>query len=99
MTESTGAHVDLGDLRRTRPISSTWGYDRGNPIDRYYIEAFLAAHSSDVHGFVLEFGDDSYARRFGGNRVKSTAVLDTDPTNERASYREDLASGGGLPTE
>ena len=38
--------VAFGDLRRLTPISSK-GFDRGRPIDRYYIEAFLAAHSND----------------------------------------------------
>ena len=33
--------IDLGDLRRSRPVSKDWGYERGAPIDRYYIEAFL----------------------------------------------------------
>lgn len=97
---SAGGHkpVDFGDLRRTRPISAHWGYDRGTPIDRYYIEAFLAEHAADVRGTVLEFGDDSYARRFGGARVHQMAVLDIDPANAQAAdYHEDIASGGGLP--
>ena len=33
--------VDFGDLRRLTPISRLYGYDRGEPIDRYYIESFL----------------------------------------------------------
>jgi SAM-dependent methyltransferase len=96
---SAGEHkpVDLGDLRRTRPISTHWGFDRGTPIDRYYIEAFLSEHAGDVRGTVLEFGDDSYARRFGGPRIGQTAVLDIDPANPQADYHEDIASGGGLP--
>ena len=34
--------VHFGNLRRIDPISRNWGYDRGLPIDRYYIEAFLS---------------------------------------------------------
>lgn len=41
-TPGIGA-VDLGDLRRPRPISADFGADRGTPIDRYYIHGFLAA--------------------------------------------------------
>src|SRR5207248_3252340 len=26
----------LGTLRRTRPLSDVWGFDRGTPVDRYY---------------------------------------------------------------
>ena len=33
--------VGLGDLNRTSPLSKVFGYDRGGPVDRYYIENFL----------------------------------------------------------
>ena len=36
--------LELGSLRRTTPISSSFGFDRGQPIDRYYIEDFLRRH-------------------------------------------------------
>lgn len=68
-------HVDFGDLWRTVPISTQWGYDRGQPIDRLYIESFLQRYAGDVRGRVLEVGDDSYARRFGGGRVARCDVL------------------------
>lgn len=29
-------------LRRTTPLSTEWGFDRGTPIDRYYIEHFFS---------------------------------------------------------
>jgi SAM-dependent methyltransferase len=89
--------VDFGDLRRTWPIGAHWGFDRGTPVDRYYIEAFLEEHAGDIHGTVLEFGDDSYTRHFGGGRVSQRAVLDIDPANTQAAYHDDIASGGGLP--
>ena len=44
----------LGTLRRTRPLSDDFGYDRGYPIDRYYIERFLAQHRSHIKGRILE---------------------------------------------
>ena len=31
--------VAFGDLRRTSPVSNDWGFDRGLPVDRYYIES------------------------------------------------------------
>src|SRR5438094_3360732 len=46
--------VRLGTLRPTSPISTDFGYDRGTPIDRYYIEAFLSHHRSSIRGHVLE---------------------------------------------
>ena len=30
-----------------RVLSPDFGFDRGTPVDRYYIEAFLAAHSGE----------------------------------------------------
>ena len=39
--ESRGvSRVDWGDLRRVQPLSPNWGRDRGQPIDRHYIEGF-----------------------------------------------------------
>ena len=64
----TGA-IRFGDLRRLAPFSRVFGYDRGTPVNRYYIEGFLARNSDDIRGRVLEVGDDTYARRYGGERV------------------------------
>jgi SAM-dependent methyltransferase len=81
---------DWGDWRRPDPISRDWGYDRGEPIDRHYIEAFLSAHSSDVRGSVLEVQEDELTSRFGGPRVERRAVLDVDDGNPRATVVTDL---------
>ena len=84
--------VDFGDLRRTTPISRDFGTDRGLPIDRYYIEAFLARHASDVQGAVLEVGDSVYTRRFGGDRVQRADIWHVDASNPRATIIGDLAN-------
>jgi len=71
--------VNLADLRRLSPLSRNWGYDRGLPVDRYFIERFLAQHAGDVHGRVLEVGDATYTHRYGAERVTRSDVLnDTD---------------------
>src|SRR5690242_583275 len=67
--------VDLGNLRSTEPISEVSGYDRGLPIDRYYIERFLNQNADLISGAVLEIGDDAYTRRFGGSRVTRSDVM------------------------
>ena len=46
------------------PSGANYGYGRGNPVDRYYIEGFLARVAADGHGRVLEVGDHTYTRRF-----------------------------------
>ena len=59
--------VTFGDLRRLTPISTNFfGFERGRPIDRYYIEKFLDQHADDVRGRVLEVQEDDYTTRFGG---------------------------------
>jgi len=62
------------DFRRTTPFSREFGFDRGTPVDRRYIDGFLARNAADIHGHVLEIKDDPYTRRFGGERVLVRAV-------------------------
>jgi hypothetical protein len=81
--------VWLGSLRRTTPISDNWGFDRGLPVDRYYIERFLAEHRRDIRGRVLEIKDSGYTERFGVG-VERRDVLDIDPANPRATIIADL---------
>jgi SAM-dependent methyltransferase len=90
--------VRFGSLRRTTPISRSWGWDRGLPIDRYYIDRFLAQHAVDITGHVLEAGDDSYTRRFGSG-VSRSDILHPDPDDRAATLIGDLADGTGLPSD
>jgi SAM-dependent methyltransferase len=87
----------LGVLRRTRPLSDAWGFDRGTPVDRWYIESFLAEHRADVRGRVLEVQDSGYTDRFGTG-VERRDVLDIDPANPRATIVADLAAADAIPT-
>jgi len=91
--------VDLGDLDRRTPVSREWGYERGTPIDRYYIERFLEKHSSDIKGRVLEVQEADYTRKFGTSRVERSDVLDLDPANARATIIADLRSAGNIPPD
>lgn len=85
-----------GSGRAVLPVSADWGWDRGLPIDRYYLEQFLSACARDVQGRVLEIGDDRYTRKLGGNRVASIDVLDRVPDNPRATIVADLADAPQL---
>jgi SAM-dependent methyltransferase len=81
----------LGSLRRTTPLSDVWGRDRGTPVDRYYIDSFLAEHADEIRGDVLELLDSEYTDRFGSG-VSKRDVLDIDPANSRATVVADLAA-------
>jgi SAM-dependent methyltransferase len=83
--------VRLGSLKRTRPISRNYGWERGTPVDRFYINRFLAAHEQHVRGRVLEIGDDEYTRRYGGGQVAKSDVLHASPGNPQATIVADLA--------
>jgi SAM-dependent methyltransferase len=72
------------------PVSGSIGFDRGQPIDRYYIEEFLSAHSSDIKGRTLEFGNRAYTLKFGGNKVVKSDVLCVEEGNPEATIIADL---------
>ena len=81
----------FGSLRRVTPISETFGYDRGLPIDRYYIERFLQEHSGTIRGRVLEVSDSTYTSRFGSDAaVERADILDVRADNPRATIVGDL---------
>jgi SAM-dependent methyltransferase len=91
--------VRFGDLRRVTPISPDFGFDRGLPVDRYYVEKFLARHASEIAGRVLEIGDDAYTRRFGRERVRRADVLHVHAGNPRATFIGDLTDPSVLPED
>lgn len=93
------APVRWGNLRRPRPFSDYWGFDRGLPVDRFYIELFLDEFGDDIRGRVLEVGDRAYTRRFGGSDVTSSDVMDIDEANDSATIVADLGAPESLPAE
>lgn len=82
----------------TRPLSTVYGFDRGQPADRRCIEAFLAAHAAAIRGRCLEVTSDEYVRHFGGDRVSSVEVLDIDEGNEGATIVGDLQNLDAIPS-
>lgn len=91
--------VAFGDLRRTQPVNSNFGFERGQPIDRYYIERFLARHAVDIRGRVLEVGDATYTRRFGGPSVSHSDVLHVHEGSALATVVADLTDGAHIPSD
>lgn len=86
---------DFNRLRRTTPIGRHFGAERGTPIDRYYIESFLNTRGGDIRGTVLEFGDDTYARRYGTD-VTRVDVAHGSAGNRHATIVTDITTGAGI---
>ncbi|HEX8742997.1 MAG TPA: polysaccharide deacetylase family protein [Thermoleophilaceae bacterium] len=96
-TEPRAGSLDLGDLATTRPVSGGFGFERGTPVDRHYIDRFLGAHAADVRGRVLEVSEDRYTRSFGGAAVESVEVLHVEEGNPRATLVGDLTDAPQIP--
>ena len=90
--------LNLGSLRRLEPISQVWGLDRGQPVDRYYIEKFLANHSPDIQGHILEVGGDKYTRKFGKKQVIESDILHVSADDPKATIVADLNQADHVPS-
>lgn len=91
--------VRLGSLRRLSPVSRKFGYDRGLPVDRFYVERFLEENASVIGGRVLEVGDSAYTRRFGGARVSRADVLNIEPGHPETTIVGDLSHADHIASE
>lgn len=91
--------VRWGSLGRLRPISPDWGMERGSPIDRYYIERFLAQQQADIQGKVLEIGSPRYTHQFGGEQVRESVVLHVAEQREQVTIIGDLTDGENIPSD
>jgi SAM-dependent methyltransferase len=89
--------IQFGSLRRVSPISRVFGFDRGLPIDRYYIEQFMFVHRADIRGHVLEMGDGFYTQKFGKRDVTRSDVLDVRRGNSKATIVADLTRAENIP--
>jgi SAM-dependent methyltransferase len=80
-----------------QPVSRQFGFDRGKPVDRWYIERFLAQHRADVRGAVLEVAESTYTDLYGDGQVTDSDVLHHAGT-DASTIVGDLTTGNGLPT-
>ena len=90
--------LDLGDLRRVSPIDANWGFERGTPIDRVYVERFVGAHAADIRGRVLEIAAPDYTTRFGRD-VTAVDILMAEEGNPQATIVGDLAHAPQIPDD
>jgi SAM-dependent methyltransferase len=86
-----------GNMRRIAPFSTAYGFDRGTPVDRYYLNRFLDGNLTLITGRVLEIQVPSYTRRFGKGVIESHTV-DINP-RFHTTYTCDLADASSIPTD
>ena len=97
ITNPAPGRVNAGDFGRTKPFSTEFGYDRGGPVDRYYIENFLKKQAACIKGRALEIGDNEYTLMFGGDALTQSDILHVDEKNTRATFVGDLSNAPHLP--
>ncbi|MGY1713597.1 methyltransferase domain-containing protein [Geodermatophilus sp. SYSU D01106] len=83
---------------RGRQVSDCWGWDRGDPVDRYYVDRWLGEHRSDITGAVLEVRDRRYTGRWGVS-VTSSHVLDIDPSLPDVTWCGDMTDSTLVPAD
>lgn len=74
--------------RQLKPLSRNYGSDRGEPIDRYYIEKFLSENANLIKGSCLEIENNTYCLKFG--RSLQCDVLDMNKNNPKVNIIADL---------
>lgn len=83
-------------LKKIKPLSDQFGFDRGGPIDRRYIENFLSENSELICGKCLEIRDNAYTLKYGHNVMQSD-ILDINRENKKATVYGDLRALTGIP--
>lgn len=81
------------------PKSTAWGFDRGLPLHRYYLEQFLGECVTDIRGRCLEFLDDAYTTRLGGSAVTRLDIMHVDDSNPEATIVADLTGPNDVPAD
>lgn len=70
-----------GNLRRLKPFSQCHGWDRGTPLDRYYVDRFFERNRGHITGDVLEIDRNIYSNRYG-HGLRTVHSVDIDPKSE-----------------
>lgn len=84
----------------TTPHSTAFGVAYGRPIDRFYIENFLADEKQKIVGRVLEIGGRDYTHQFGSSAIiSSTALSQSVSWFRKSQLVADLRTGTGLPKD
>ncbi len=91
-------YIELIANMPVRPLNRTFGWERGKPVDRYYIEKFLQDNSQAIGGDVLEIAENTYTMQYGGDRVSNSYILHIEGWGENA-IKGNLETGEGIEKE
>ena len=82
---------------RLEPVSRNFGFDRGLPVDRYYIQEFINQFQKDITGHVLEIGDKYISSAFI-HQIKQSDVLSVAQTPD-STIIGNLETGENIPLD
>ena len=78
--EPAPGFADLRALHSFVPLCPFFGFSRGTPIDRYYLDQFVQGVRSEVVGRVLEIGGTQSSRlQHGFLQAAQYVTVDCDP--------------------
>ena len=80
------------------PFSNKFGWNRGTPIDRYYIEKFLEYNRYSMKGIALEIAEDTYIQKFGQD-VTTIEILFPNDSLGTATIIGDLTVAETIPEQ
>lgn len=94
--------IDMGSFQDIDCITRNFGFDRGLPVDRYYIGRFLEMNRALIHGEVLEVAERTYATTYGDKNVRSW-ILNYSSTDvvrdvEALTITGDLTNETSIPS-
>lgn len=87
-----------GNLRRMKPFSDDFGWDRGTPVDRYYVDRFFERHRDEITGDVLEIDQSIYTRRYGHD-LRTVHSVDIDSASNPTFLCDVAHCENVLPSE
>ena len=89
--------IDVTALTQLQPVSRLFGFDRGTPIDRYYMTSFLKKYREMIHGNVLEIADSAYSRQFAAEGSVFHVLTKDHPPRGENMIDGDLTEPSSLP--
>lgn len=77
-----------------KPVSRRCGYERGTPIDRYYMEKFINTNQEYIFGRVMEVADLQYTQKFE-KHVRESLIMHVEGWGKNV-VQINLETGAGV---